>query len=490
MLKIDNISKQFGDKSVLKNISFNLGSHEVMGLIGENGSGKTTLLEIIAENLAPDKGEIRIQNETIGYLPQNPRFTEEKTIKDFLYKKVSPDEGYKIDIILNKVGLGNLSPSLLVNSLSGGQKTRLCLASLLISDPAPTTLLLDEPTNNLDIEGIDWLEKFITSFDGNVLLVSHDRTLLDNLVDKIMELDNGSIKTYGGNYSFYREQKTIEANAYEKMYIAQQKKIARTEENIERIQARARQGEKQFGSGMPYQRRKIRKSAQQAVHRKKKLEKYLADEKRLEKPEEKIKYFINLSGVTHSGKTLILAKNISKSFSGKKVLDNISFHIAGEERVWLAGLNGSGKSTLLKIIINEIKQDNGSIEIGNNINIGYFSQDRQNIQAENTIVDELMKLGLNQTESYKLAIKFNFERDDLNKKIKDLSMGQKAKVAFAKLTSGNYQLLILDEPTNHLEIQTREILEEALGNYQGGVLIASHDRFFLERIGINKIISL
>ncbi|NMB83915.1 ABC-F family ATP-binding cassette domain-containing protein [Candidatus Roizmanbacteria bacterium] len=491
MVKINNISKQFADKTVLKSVSFNLSHGEIIGLIGENGSGKTTILKIINGSLSPDDGRIEKQNETIGYLGQNPDFPPGISVGEFLRGKINSQEEYKIELVLRRVGLFSISFQTLTHSLSGGEKTRLYLASLLIADPTPTTLLLDEPTNNLDIDGINWLEEFLTEFGGNVILVSHDRSLLDNVADKIIELSDGAIKTYGGNYSFYREQKEIEEKAYERLYVAQQKKIAKIEEDIKTTETRARQGEINFGSGMPYQRRKIRKSAQQSVHRKKKLQKFLSSEKRLEKPEEKIKYFISLAaGQSHSEKTLIYAKNIDKSFGEKKVLDKLTFHLSGGERVWLAGLNGSGKSTLMKIIIGKIKMDGGSLEIGNNIKIGYFSQDHQDLDYENTVLDEFLKTGLAKTDCYKLAISFSFQKEELTKKIKDLSMGQRAKVAFAKLTTGQYQLLVLDEPTNHLEIKTREVIEEALNHYRGGLLVASHDRFFLERIGINKIINL
>jgi len=489
MIKIDSITKQFADRTILKSVSFNLSNNEIVGLIGENGSGKTTLLKIINGSLMADGGQVEKQNEIVGYLSQNQEFPAQMSAGEFLRKKINDKEEYKIKSVLREINL-DMDLNVFANSLSSGQKTKLYLASLLITDPVPTTLLLDEPTNNLDIDGINWLEEFITTFKGNVVLASHDRSLLDNTADKIIELFNGTVKIYGGNYSFYREQKEIEEKAYKKKCIAQQKKIVKIEQDIERTETRARQGEINFGSGMPYQRRKIRKSAEQSVHRKKKLQKFLASEKRLEKPKEKIEYFISLSGKSHPGKTLIYAKNIVKSFGRNKVLNKLTFHLAGGEKTWLAGLNGSGKSTLMKIVAGKIQTDAGNLEIGSNVKVGYFAQDNYDLDDNNSVLDEFLKTGLTATDCYKLAISFDFRRDELTKKIKSLSMGQKTKVAFAKLTAGQYQLLILDEPTNHLEIKTREIIEEALDYYSGGLLVASHDRFFLERIGINKIINL
>ncbi len=488
-MQIKDISKQFGETRILDHVSFTVGAGEITGLVGKNGSGKTTLLKIIRGEVEPDDGKIRLDNETIGYLPQNPLFGMHETVKGFLSKSIAPGENYRIDMVMERTGLTDIDRDAFANSLSGGQKTRLFLASLLISQPEPSILLLDEPTNSLDVAGFAWLEDFLLSFPGGVLLVSHDRTLLDNTADKIIELNRGSIKTYGGNYSFYRERKEAEKQAYERMYSVQQKKIERIERDIISLQTRARQGEQQFGSGSPYERRKIRKSAEQSVHRKRKLEKFLKSETRLEKPEEHIKHFITLSGKTHPGKTLLYVKGLSKSF-GKPVLSNLSFHIGGQERVWLAGANGSGKSTLLQILAGRETQGAGTIETGNGVKTGYYSQDQQELHEEKTILEVFLDMGLTQTDSYKLAMRFGFDKKELLKKVRELSLGQKAKVAFAKLTHGNYHLLLLDEPTNHLDIDTRETIEQALRRFSGGIMVASHDRFFLERIGIGRAIAL
>jgi ATPase subunit of ABC transporter with duplicated ATPase domains len=489
MIKIDNISKQFGDKMVLNNISFVLGNNEIVGLVGNNGTGKTTIVNIILQELEPENGKVTIQNEIIGYLPQKLQFPINISGERFLLHKMGEEEKYNIKKIIKMVGLSYSDLNTEANSLSGGQKTRLWLASLL-TNPKPTALLLDEPTNNLDIEGIKWLEEFLTKFRGIVLLISHDRALLDNLAEKIIELENGKIKIYGGNYSFYHQQKEAEKEAYERMYFIQQKKIIQIKKNIKYIQEKTRIGEQQFSSRMPYQRRKIRKSAEQASSRKIKLEKFLKSEKRLKQPEKPITYSINLSGKTHSDKTLLSVKNLSKSFNHKKILNAVSFNVYGNEKVWLAGLNGCGKTTLLKIVSRELTEDSGTIQYGNDVSVGYFSQEQQDDNPKNTILDELRNIGIHSTEAYKLAMTYYFKREELTKQIKELSLGQKTKLAFAKLTTGNYQLLILDEPTNHLEIKTREILEQALFNYQGGILVSSHDRYFLENIGINKIITL
>lgn len=397
---------------------------------------------------------------------------------------------YRLDIALNQVGLADIDRAMDASMLSGGQQTRLALALLLIQDPEPTFLLLDEPTNNLDVEGIEWLESFLASFQGTVLISSHDRALLDNVVDTIIELEGGKAKTYGGNYSFYREQKELQREAYARMYVAQQKKIKQLEESIDAMKDRARAGEAQFSSGMPYQRRKIRKSAQQAVYRQRRLEKLLKSEHTLDKPETTIQYRLIIAGDTHTGKTAVYARDIYKSLGGRTIRSSVSIHIHGVERVWLAGSNGSGKTTLLRIMAGEIPPDRGTLEIGTNIRIGYFSQNRSDLVTTHTAVEELIKTGMSQTEAYKLAMRFHFTPDDLKKKIANLSQGQQTKLAFAKLIAGEYELLLLDEPTNHLDIATREVLEAALREYGGALLISSHDRYFLEQVGIDRTTSL
>lgn len=491
MIQLSGITKQFGDQTLYRNLDMTFGTNEVVGLMGDNGSGKTTFLQMIAGLVVPDTGTINTTGETIGYLPQQPHFPTGQSIETFLSGYVTDsNEAYRIDMALVQVGMDHVDQSLQPETLSGGQQTRLFLATLLLQDPEPTVLLLDEPTNNLDITGIEWLEGFILGFPGTVLLTSHDRALLDNVVDRIVELENGILTSYGGSYSFALEQKQIEREAYERRFVVQQKKIHQIEEDIERMKQRAFHGEEKFSSRAPGVRRKIRKSAQQAVSRQKKLEKFLASEKRLEKPEERLNHSIRLDDKAHPGKTMLYLQNVTKAFGGNLVLRDVSLHLGGSERVWLAGLNGSGKTTLLRIIAGEEIPDSGSVERGANISIGYFSQHRSDLISSNTILDELARLGLTRTEAYEAAIRFGFKPDEVSHTIATLSSGQQMKVSFAKLVARNHQLLILDEPTNHLEIRTRELLENALSLYRGALLVSSHDRYFLERIGITRILTL
>ncbi len=480
MLDIKGVSKTFDDKAVLDTVTLSL-NKEIVALVGNNGAGKTTLFQIITGELEPDAGSINT-NEVVGYLPQEFNFGE-RNVAEFLATR-KPE--YEIDAVLDQMRLSHLDKKHKASKLSGGEKTKLYLAHLLLSDPQPTLLLLDEPTNNLDLEGVLWLEEYMRNFEGTIFLISHDRALLDEVVDRIIELDNGKIKQYGGNYTFYLEQKEIEKSAYARMYTVQQKHISRIEEDINSIRSRTLHGERKFSSRSPYQRRKIKKTAQQGVVRKKKLEKFLGSEERLEKPESPKSYPFHFEGDSHSDKYILGMENVTKRYNGRLIVDNVSFSIQGSQHVWLSGRNGSGKSTILKLLTNQSTPDFGSIKIGSGVNIGYFSQEILLHEEQNSMHDELILLGATRTDIYKYARFFGIESGDIVKPLSALSRGQRTKVEFIKLLMENNQILILDEPTNHLEINTREKLEEALLYYGGAILIASHDRYFLEKIGIDR----
>lgn len=485
MLVVNGISKSYGDKPVLKNINFSLSDNEVIGLIGTNGSGKSTILKIITNEVVPDIGNIQINNEVIGYLPQY--LDTQNSIAELLSEKLGNlFDDYKIKIVLEQLGLSNLDRTKKVFQLSGGQKTRLYLALLLIAEPKPTLLLLDEPTNNLDLEGLIWLEDFIKAYQGTVLLISHDRALLDETVEKIIELDKGQIKIYGGNYSFYQEQKEIEKQAHQRMYLVQQKKIKKVEKDLQRIEERCRVGEKIFSSRQPYVRKKIRKAATQMASRRERLIKFLGSKQHLKEIKERIHYPIEFRGNIHSDKFILGAKDIYKKFNEELVLKNVSLNIYGNQHIWLSGANGSGKSTLLKILAGIILPDEGNVEVGNNIQVGYFSQDSLHFDITITGMEELKKAGIPEMDCYKFAKDLHLEPEDLRKSTSELSRGQIAKVEFIKLLLEQNHILILDEPTNHLEIETREEIEEALKDYQGSILVVSHDRYFLEKIGIDR----
>lgn len=445
MLTINDVSYSIGDNQILSHITYTL-STGVVGLVGSNGAGKTTLFRIIMGEIKPDSGSISAPHEVIGYLPQQIQ----------------------------------------LQNLSGGEKTRTYLENILQAQPAPTVLLLDEPTNNLDLDTIDWLKQTLRSFSGLVLLASHDRRFLDDMVDSIIELDTGVLKQYGGNYSLYKEQKAGEKEAYERRYLAQQKKITSIEDDIKAIKNKAYKGEETFSSRNPYQRRKIRKSARLGVVRQRKLEKFLESEERLDKPVYRKEYPFRFTGDSHSRKFILAFHSVSKSLGGELILSELSFTVSGKEHIWVSGPNGAGKTTLLRLASGQLLPDSGTVERGNEIRIGYFSQELHVPEPRQTALELLQQHGATATDAFRYGAYMALNKEDMTRPVSALSRGQLTKLAFIRLLMENNHLLILDEPTNHLEVETRELIENALLGYEGAVMVASHDRYFLERIGIDK----
>lgn len=489
-LILNSISKDYAGHQVLDKISFSIGERECIGLIGENGSGKTTLLRIVAGLDKPDSGSVQIipDEAVIGYIPQAPEEIGDKSVREFLGDSLNleADEMYKVDIGLAEIGMSDLAEKA-VSQLSSGQRTKGYLARLLVEKP--TLLLLDEPTNHLDLEALDWLEKYLADYEGSVLVVSHDRRFLDNLVDKIIELDQGKIKTYGGNYSFYRRQKQIEKEAYERQYLIQEKKIARTKEVINEISNRAQSIENETIDF--YWLKRAAKVARKAVNQRRKLERFLESEEKLEKPEPDFELSAIFKPRRESSKTVVYLKDISKVFGGQRVLHDFNLLINREKRVALLGANGSGKTTLLNIILGQLKPDSGIVEIGNAVEIGYLPQEQHDVNSTSSLLEYLeMEVNLDRTFAYKLAHRFLFSDADLRTSVKDLSSGQKSRLALAKIMASGANFIILDEPTNHLDIPSREALEKAILAYPGTLLVVSHDRYFLDMINPERIISL
>ncbi len=489
MLNLKNVSKSFDGKVVLNDVSFSLQQGQIVGLVGDNGAGKSTVLKLLNGELLPDTGMVAYSGEFIGYLPQTYNFGD-LTVEAFLYSGIEDSSyAYRIPMTLEIVGLQDLKLNQICSTLSGGQKTKLYLASILLADPEPTVLLLDEPTNNLDLDGLVWLENFVKNFTGSIVLTSHDRFFLDNTVTKIVEIKDGALNTYGGNYSFYKEQKLIEEKALERRYEDQQKSIKKIEENIREYKQKAIEGETTYTSRNPYQKKKAGKAARTAIVRERKLEKMLESSEHIEKPNLKKSYGVTISSEMHSGKLVLDAVDCGMQFNNNFIFQHVSFDIRGPERVWLVGKNGSGKSTLIKIVLGLQKQTLGSVRLGDGISVGYFSQD-SHLDLNRTGIDILKNPNIDLTTCYIEADHLHLSHADLNKPLKQLSRGQIAKIEFLRLILQNNDLLILDEPTNHLEIDTREDIEKALQNYTGAILVASHDRYFIDKLGISKVIQL
>lgn len=474
MLVVKNLSKYLYGEPLFEQVSFVLHKKDHVGLIGPNGSGKSTLLKILSREIAADSGSVNIENERIGYLPQQIHFNPKDSIMSFL-------SGYtKLNVVLGKVGLGNISLTAEVNKLSGGQKTRLALAKVLLTKP--TLLLLDEPTNHLDLDGLKWLEAFIQDFKGGVFIVSHDRKLLDNCVTKIFELAliDHAFNTYEGGYSTYLLEKKRRFEQQEGIYERQQKEKHRMEAWLLWMKQQA------SAHPDPSKGKKIRAME-------KRIQREIYD-KEIPKPREKktIKE-LALSGDSAHGKLIARVKDLSKSYSNKVVFRDISFEIRGKEHILLTGANGSGKTTLLKILVDESSYDTGEVIVGENVKIGYFAQEHETLNPEKTVVEELLgiehKKALSQDPRSILG-PFLFRGQDVFKKVADLSLGERVRLMFAKLTLQENQLLILDEPTNHLDIESREVIENSLLQYKGAILVVSHDRYFLDKIGVHRTLSL
>ncbi len=487
-IQLSHISKSFNGQGILKDVTLTLNDGDRVALVGKNGSGKSTIFKLIAGIEEPDDGTISLLPKvtTVYYVPQVPKFDNEATVKDVLSESLENWEQYKLDLALGKLGVQDLKDKK-ITEISSGQKTRVMLSRLVLQEPE--VLLLDEPTNHLDIAAMEWLENYLSYYRGCIFIISHDRRFLDNTVNRIVELEEGKLKEYGGNYSFYKEQKILEHEAYKRKFESQQKKINRTKKVINQIGSRAKHIEdttKHF-----HYKKRAAKVARKAVVQKRKLEKFLESEQKLGEPKVDLELKALFKPKVQSSKTVLLLNGVSKSFKGNKILSKVRASISRGDKVSLTGDNGSGKTTLLKIILGEITPDSGYVKIGNKVVIGYLSQQHEELMSENSVIDELVeKTGLDKTEAYKLLVRFLIPVNKVNQQVQSLSSGEKAKLLLAQVMASGANFIILDEPTNHLDISSREALEEAVVNYEGTLLVVSHDRYFLDRIQITQEINL
>ena len=505
ILACQNIEKSFGGVTLIQNASFHIEDHEKAAMVGINGAGKTTLLRIIMQELPTDKGEVILaKGKRIGYLAQHQDLDTDLTIYDSLLqvkqhildmelqmreiekqmKYAKADElerlmdtysrlthnfelengyAYKSELtgVLKGLGFAESDFSKLVSTLSGGQKTRVALGRLLLSKP--DIVLLDEPTNHLDMDSISWLETYLLNYAGAVLIVSHDRYFLDKIVSKVIEIDNGKVSSFSGNYSAYSEKKAMLRKEAYQAYMNQQQEIKHQEEVITKL--------KQFNR---------EKSIRRAESREKMLDKMEV----LEKPSElNASMKIRLEPKITSGNDVLDVKDLSKSFPNLPLFSDLSFSVKRGERVAIIGNNGTGKTTILKILNGVIPADSGTFTLGSKVHIGYYDQEHQQLHMEKTIFDEIADdyPNLNNTKVRNVLAAFLFTDDDVYKRIEDLSGGERGRVALAKLMLSDANFLILDEPTNHLDITSKEILEEALKSYTGTVFFVSHDRYFINQ---------
>jgi ATPase subunit of ABC transporter with duplicated ATPase domains len=492
-LQINSISKSYLSHSVLNGVSFGLNAGDRVGLIGANGSGKSTLLRIIAGVETADSGDnVKTPKSLdIGYVPQVTDFNPEVTVLDALTESLSltDSEIYKIYIALSDLGVGEL---VLVpfGNLSSGQKSKVYLARLLVQKPA--ILLLDEPTNHLDLDSLVWLERYLASYKGAFLVVSHDRRFLDNTVTKILDLDNGHLTVYGGNYTFYKSQKETNDAAQLRAFVAQESKSERILNRVRVMKDKTQQLEVRTTGADHYMRRKAAASASKAKSTEKMLIRKLSTTG-VEKPSVAPDPSVLFTPRRLSSQSVLLISNLTLAYGKQVVISDFTLHIARGERIALAGKNGSGKSTLVKLIVGKLPSSlgRGKVEFGTGVDIGYLPQEHHEFSSPLPLLDYLKAAAhLPDTVAHQLAMRFRFSSSDLKTPVDSLSSGQKSKLALANVMASGANFIILDEPTNYLDIPARVALESALSSYSGTLLVISHDRYFLNAIGLTKSITL
>lgn len=503
-----DLEQRFGGNTIFNNISFSVPDNARIGLVGPNGAGKTTLLKIMTGQQEPTSGHFTINKGLkVGYIAQENGLDEDKTIWDEMltvfndlieknkkitkmqeqiadhpedqdllkrYDQLAYDfeqEGgftYQAEIksILNGFNFKENTWNKVIGTLSGGEKTRLAFVKLLLQKPP--VLLLDEPTNYLDLDTLDWLEAFLKNYQGAIITVSHDQYFLDHLANQIFELNFGKLTTFKGNYSQYVKERELMDSQQEAAYEKQQEKIKKEEEFIQKNLVRA-------------------STTKRAQSRRKVLDKM----ERIKPPKHKQKVRINFTSERPSGKEVLIAKDLTIGYPDKVMVSDIDFQVNKNDRVAIIGPNGIGKSTLLKTIMKKLEPKGGSIKYGASLDIGYYDQELQSLDPSKTVLDTIWDRHKTMPEKDVRSIlaSFLFTAEDIDKTVGQLSGGQKARLTLTVLSLEKDNFLLMDEPTNHLDIEAKEVLEEALDNYDGTLLFVSHDRYFINELA-NKIISV
>ncbi len=513
VINAHELTMEFLDNVLFSNASFDIEEHDKIGLIGANGSGKTTLFKLIAGEYEPSGGNIFVSSKAkCGYVEQHTCSDFSKTARDELLSVFSnlmqaekeldalheqiDKGGNDIDALIEKqfllnekyqssggltyrsraeamlsgLGFTQNECNLTVDNLSGGQRTKLSLGKLLLSDA--DLILLDEPTNHLDIKSVEWLEDFLSKYNGTALIVSHDRYFLDKVTTKTMEIENRKIYVRKGNYSVYARLKEEQRQADAKKREQQEKEISRIEGIIKQ--------QKQFNRERNYIT---------IASKEKQIGRIKSEMTELSEEIKPIKLSFTCS--EESGNDVLMISDLSKSYGGRILFENIDLNVYKGERIFLLGSNGCGKSTFLKAVLGKIKADNGYCRFGANVKIGYFDQHQEGLASEKTVINEIYDKypGMTVPEIRSRLGGFRFSGDDIYKRMCDLSGGERARVALLELILKQPNFLILDEPTNHLDIASREVLEDALSAFGGTLLCVSHDRFLVNKLS-DKIIIL
>ncbi|HDR4438879.1 ABC transporter ATP-binding protein [Bacillus thuringiensis serovar brasilensis] len=507
---VNNVTKSFGGNIIFENISLEIKNGERVGLVGRNGSGKTTIFQLLTGMESLDAGAIHMKKGTrIGHVAQIPKFDESMTVYEVLSsafkiekeleremrtleKDMAEEQessvlqklmerygiiqekfaflgGYEIEANIMKVANGLQVTELFPRSfleLSGGEQTKVSLAYMLLQKP--DLLLLDEPTNHLDLFAVEWLEQFLKEYNGTVMVISHDRYFLDEVVTKIFDLEDGEIHVYHTNYSRFVEEKEERLLQEFQAYQEQQKKIKKMKEAIKRLREWANQANPP-NEGL----HKRARSMERALERMQKLKKPILERKQMG---------LQFEGQDRSGKDVVVIKEVSKGFADHPLFNEVNLHVRFQERAAIVGRNGTGKTTLLKLLLEEIEPDAGEIRIGSSVKIGYLSQHAYGNMKSDVLEAFREYVAVTEGEARHILAKFLFYGPAVFKKVTQLSGGEKMRLRLAQLMYQDINFLILDEPTNHLDIESREVLEEALEQYNGTILAVSHDRYFLNKL--------
>lgn len=507
---VNNVTKSFGGNIIFENISLEIKNGERVGLVGRNGSGKTTIFQLLTGMESLDAGAIHMKKGTrIGHVAQIPKFDESMTVYEVLSsafkiekeleremrtleKDMAEEQessvlqklmerygiiqekfaflgGYEIEANIMKVANGLQVTELFPRSfleLSGGEQTKVSLAYMLLQKP--DLLLLDEPTNHLDLFAVEWLEQFLKEYNGTVMVISHDRYFLDEVVTKIFDLEDGEIHVYHTNYSRFVEEKEERLLQEFQAYQEQQKKIKKMKEAIKRLREWVNQANPP-NEGL----HKRARSMERALERMQKLKKPILERKQIG---------LQFEGQDRSGKDVVVIKEVSKGFADHPLFNEVNLHVRFQERAAIVGRNGTGKTTLLKLLLEEIEPDAGEIRIGSSVKIGYLSQHAYGNMKSDVLEAFREYVAVTEGEARHILAKFLFYGPAVFKKVTQLSGGEKMRLRLAQLMYQDINFLILDEPTNHLDIESREVLEEALEQYNGTILAVSHDRYFLNKL--------
>src|SRR3954462_14065111 len=512
MIRLDNVSKQIGHQILFIEASAALQKGEKVGLVGPNGAGKTTLFRMITGQEQPDEGQLAVdRGVTIGYFSQDvgemsgrsaasevmdgagPVSAGAAELKELEAAMADPDRADDMDAIIERYGEGqgrfeeldgyalegrarevlaglSFSQEMMdgdVGALSGGWKMRVALARIL--PMRPDAMLLDEPSNHLDLESLIWLEQFLKGYEGLLFMTSHDREFMNRIVTKIVEIDSGTLTTYSGNYEFYEQQRALAEKQQQAQFERQQAMLAKEISFIERFKARA-------------------SHAAQVQSRVKKLDKI----ERVEPPRRRQTIAFDFPPAPRSGEDVVALKNVHKTYGERRIYHGLDFMVSRKERWCVMGINGAGKSTLLKLVAGASEPDEGTVAVGGSVKMGYFAQHAMDLlDGEQTVFewleDSFPQAGQGSLRA--LAGCFGFSGDDVEKKCRVLSGGEKARLVMAKMLFDPPNFLVLDEPTNHLDLATKQMLIAALSQYEGSMLFVSHDRHFLAALS-NRVLSL